>query len=114
MIMQIKNNNNKQRRQTSNSISSFGKSSCRAMVTSRSLGSLHFPFLHNQEISNSCSTKAKNKLTKIHFRSFTNRKTCWLFKQELKKRFNNFSNKKLTIRTNIRGTKIQYFYGVQS
>ena len=102
------------RRSTSNNVISFGKSSCRAMVTSRSLGSLHFPFLHNQEISNSCSTKAKNKLTKIHFRSFTSRKSCWLFKQELKKRFNNFSNKKLTIRTNIRGTKIQYFYGVQS
>lgn len=109
--MQIKNNNNKQRRLTSNNTSGFGKSSCRVMVTSRTLGSLHFPFLHNQEISNSCSTKAKNKLTKIHFRSFTSRKSCWLFRQELKKRFNNFSIKRLTIRTNIRGTKIQYFCG---
>ena len=55
--------------------------------------------------------KLKNKVSKIHLRSFTSRKSCWVFKQILKRRFNKFSNKKLTIRTNIRGTKIQYFCG---
>ena len=99
------------RRSTSNNVISFSKSSCRVAATSRTLGSLHFPFFHNQESFNSCNTKAKNKVTKIHLRSFTSRKSCWVFKQILKKRFNKFSNKKLTIRTNIRGTKIQYFCG---
>ena len=99
------------RRSTSNNVISFSKSSCRVAATPRTLGSLHFPFFHNQGSFNSCNTKAKNKITKIHLRSFTNRKSCWVFKQILKRRFNKFSNKKLTIRTNIRGTKIQYFYG---
>ena len=97
------------RRSTSNNIISFGKSSCRVTVTPRTLGSLHYPFLNNQESFNNCSTKAKNK--KIHFRSFTNRKSCWKFKNVLRHKFNQLSDKKLTIRTNIRGTKIQYFYG---
>ena len=100
------------RRFTSNNVISFSKSSCRVAATPRTLGSLHFPFFHNQGSFNSCNTKAKNKVTKIHLRSFTSRKSCWVFKQILKRRFNKFSNKKLTIRTNIRGTKIQYFYGV--
>lgn len=100
------------RRPTSNNFGSFGKSSCRVAVTSRSLGSPHFP-LSNQGSFYNCNTKAKKVITKIHFRSFTNRKTCWNFKQQLKKRFNRISNKILTIRTNIRGTKIQYFYGVK-
>ena len=100
------------RRSTSNNVISFSKSSCRVAATPRTLGSLHFPFFHNQGSFNSCNTKAKNKITKIHLRSFTSRKSCWVFKQILKRRFNKFSNKKLTIRTNIRGTKIQYFYGV--
>ena len=100
--------NIKQRRHTSNNIISFGRSSCRVAVTPRTLGSLHFPFFHNQGSFNSCSTKAKN--TKIHFRSFTNRKSCWKFKNVLRHKFNQLSDKKLTIRTNIRGTKIQYFY----
>ena len=91
------------RRSTSNNIVSFGKSSCRVAVTPRTLGSLHYPFINN------CSTKAKN--TKIHFRSFANRKSCWKFKNVLRHKFNQFSDKKLTVRTNIRGTKIQYFYG---
>ena len=99
------------RRSTSNNVISFSKSSCRVAATPRTLGSLHFPFFHNQGSFNSCSTKAKNKVTKIHLRSFTSRKSCWVFKQILKRRFNRLSNKKLTIRTNIRGTKIQYFYG---
>ena len=99
------------RRSTSNNVISFSKSSCRVAATPRTLGSLHFPFFHNQRSFNSCDTKAKNKVTKIHLRSFTSRKSCWVFKQILKKRFNKFSNKKLTIRTNIRGTKIQYFCG---
>ncbi len=91
---------------------SFSKSSCRVAVTPRTLGSPHFPFFHNQGSFNSCNTKAKNKVTKIHLRSFISRKSCWAFKQILKRRFNKLSNKKLTIRTNIRGTKIQYFCGV--
>tara|TARA_B100001115_G_scaffold69036_1_gene50964 strand:+ start:254 stop:640 length:387 start_codon:yes stop_codon:yes gene_type:complete len=99
------------RRFTSNNVISFSKSSCRVAATPRTLGSLHFPFFHNQGSFNSCNTKAKNKVTKIHLRSFTSRKSCWVFKQILKRRFNKFSNKKLTIRTNIRGTKIQYFCG---
>ena len=99
------------RRSTSNNVISFSKSSCRVTATPRTLGSLHFPFFHNQGSFNSCNTKAKNKVTKIHLRSFTSRKSCWVFKQILKRRFNRLSNKKLTIRTNIRGTKIQYFCG---
>ena len=99
------------RRFASNNVISFSKGSYRVEATPRTLGSLHFPFLHNQGF-NSCNTKAKNKVAKIHLRSFTSRKSCWVFKQILKRRFNKFSNKKLTIRTNIRGTKIQYFYGV--
>ena len=102
--------NNNKRRFTSNNIISFSKSSCRVAATPRTLGSPSFPFLHNQEL-NSCNTKAKNKIIKVHLRSFTSRKSCWVFKQILKRRFNKFSNKKLTIRTNIRGTKIQYFCG---
>ena len=99
------------RRSTSNNVISFSKSSCRVAATPRTLGSLHFPFFHNQGSFNSCNTKAKNKVTKIHLRSFTSRKSCWVFKEILKRKFNKFSNKKLTIRTNIRGTKIQYFCG---
>ncbi len=99
------------RRSTSNNVISFSKSSCRVASTPRTLGSLHFPFFHNQGSVNSCNTKAKKKVTKIHLRSFSSRKSCWVFKQILKRRFNKFSNKKLTIRTNIRGTKIQYFCG---
>ena len=99
------------RRSTSNNVISFSKSSCRVAATPRTLGSLHFPFFHNQGSFNSCNTKAKNKVTKIHLRSFTSRKSCWIFKEILKRKFHKFSNKKLTIRTNIRGTKIQYFCG---
>ena len=108
--MQLNNKNKlNNRRSTSNNIVSFGKSSCRVAVTPRTLGSLHFPFFHNQGSFNNYFTKAKN--TKIHFRSFANRKSCWKFKNILRNKFNRFSAKKLTIRTNIRGTKIQYFYG---
>ena len=113
MSMQFNFNKHKQRRLHSSNFYSFGKSSCRVAVTPRTLGSLHFPFLHNQGSFSSCSTKAKNALTKIHFRSFRSRRSCWDFKQELKAKFNSLSNKKLTIRTNIRGTKIQYFYGAK-
>ena len=98
------------RRSTSNNVISFSKSSCRVAATPRTLKSPSFPFFHNQGF-NSCNTKAKNKVTKIHLRSFISRKSCWAFKQILKRRFNKFSNKKLIIRTNIRGTKIQYFCG---
>ena len=100
------------RRSTSNNIFSFGKSSYRVTVTSRNLGSLHIPFLQNQGSFSSSNTKAKNKITKIHLRTFRSRRSCWAFKQNLKKKFYKFSNKKLTIRTNVRGTKIQYFYGI--
>ena len=112
MIMRfnLKNKLNN-RRSTSNNVISFSKSSCRVAATPRTLGSLHFPFFHNQGSFNSCNTKAKNKVTKIHLRSFTSRKSCWVFKEILKRKFHKFSNKKLTIRTNIRGTKIQYFCG---
>ena len=103
------NNKHKQRRQTSSKNVSFGKSSCRVTAMPRTLGSLHYPFFHNQESFNNCSIKAKN--TKIHFRSFANRKSCWKFKNVLRHKFNQLSDKKLIIRTNIRGTKIQYFYG---
>ena len=103
------NNKHKQRRHTSNNIISFGKSSCRVAATPRTLGSLHYPFFHNQGSFNNCSHKAKN--TKIHFRSFANRKSCSKFKNVLRHKFNKLSDKKLTIRTNVRGTKIQYFYG---
>tara|TARA_B100000886_G_C20132162_1_gene370372 strand:- start:221 stop:562 length:342 start_codon:yes stop_codon:yes gene_type:complete len=99
------------RRSTSNNVISLSKSSYRVPATPRTLGSLHFHFFHNQGSFNSCNTKAKNKVAKIHLRSFTSRKSCWVFKQILKKRFNKLSDKKLTIRTNIRGTKIQYFCG---
>ena len=109
-IMQI-NNKHKHRRSTSNNEINFSKSSCRGAATPRTLGSLHFPFFHNQGSFNSCNTKAKNKVTKIHLRSFTSRKSCWVFKEILKRKFHKFSNKKLTIRTNVRGTKIQYFCG---
>ena len=107
--MNLKNKLNN-RRSTLNNVISFSKSSYRVTATPCTLGSIHFPFFHNQG-SHSCNTKAKNKITKIHLRSFTSRKSCWVFKQILKRRFHKFSNKKLTIRTNIRGTKIQYFCG---
>jgi hypothetical protein len=103
----------KQRRLRSNNFSSFGKSSCRVAVTPRTLGSFLFPFINIQGSFSNCSTKAKNALTKIHFRSFTSRRSCWNFKQELKEKFHSLTNKKLTIRTNGRGTKIQYFYGAK-
>ena len=110
MRLYLKNKLNN-RRSSSNNVISFSKSSCRVAATPRTLGSLHFPFFHNQGSFNSCNTKAKNKVTKIHLRSFTSRKSCWVFKEILKRKFHKFSNKKLTIRTNIRGTKIQYFCG---
>ena len=104
--------NIKQRRHTSNNVISFGKSSCRVTATPRTLGSLHYPFFHNQGSFNNCYTKAKN--TKIHFRSFSSRKSCFVFKKKLKEKFYNFSNKKLKIRTNVRGTKIQYYCGANA
>jgi len=55
-------NNLKQRRLFSNNNVSFGKSSCRVTVTSRTLGIFHFPFFHNQGSFNNCSTKAKKGL----------------------------------------------------
>ena len=90
--MQFNTNKHKQRRSRSNNIYSFGKSSCRVPVTARTSGSLHIPFYHNQKSFSSCSAKAKNALTKIHFRSFTSRRSCWNFKQELKAKFNSLSN----------------------
>ena len=106
-------NKTKQRRLSSHNFSSFGKSSCRVAVTPRTLGSPSYSFCHNQASFSSSSTKAK-KGTKIHFRSFFNRRACFEFKKNLKKKFFQLSDKKLTIRTNIRGTKIQYFYGARS
>ena len=98
----------KQRRLSSHNFSSFGKSSCRVGVTPRKLGSSFSPFNNLQVSVYSNSTKAK-KGAKIHFRSFFNRRSCFEFKKNLKKKFFQLSDKKLTIRTNIRGTKIQYF-----
>ena len=98
----------KQRRLSSHNFSSFGKSSCRVAVTPQKLGSSFNPFKNLQVSAYSNSTEAK-KGTKIHFRSFFNRRSCFEFKKNLKKKFFQLSNKKLTIRTNIRGTKIQYF-----
>ena len=105
-------NFNKRRLHSSN-FYSFGKSSCRVAATPRTLGSPIYPFFHNQVDFSSSSTKALKETIKIHFRSFMNRKSCFNFKQKLKRKFNNFSDKKLTIRTNIRGTKIQYFCGAK-
>jgi len=110
--MQI-NNKHKQRRLSSHNFSSFGKSSCRVAVTPRSLGSPFIPFYHNQVSFCSNSSKARKSI-KIHFRSFSSRKSCFLFKKKLKEKFYNFSNKKLKIRTNIRGTKIQYYCGANA
>ena len=107
------NNKYKQRRSTSNNFNSFGRSNCRVAETPNTLGSLHIPFYQNQGAFNSSSAKANKDLTKIHFRSFSSRKSCWLFKKKLKEKFHSLTNKKLTIRTNGRGTKIQYFYGAK-
>ena len=106
-------NFNKRRLRASN-FYSFGKSSCRVAATPRNLGSSSFPFIsHNQASFCSGSTKALKGTIKIHFRTFMNRKSCFNFKHRLKEKFNNLSEKKLTIRTNIRGTKIQYFCGAK-
>ena len=105
--------NIKQRRLRSNNFNSFGRSNCRVAETPNTLGSLHIPFYQNQGAFNSSSAKANKDLTKIHFRSFSSRKSCWLFKKKLKEKFHSLTNKKLTIRTNGRGTKIQYFYGAK-
>ena len=105
-------NFNKRRLHSSN-FYSFGKSSCRVAATPNTLGSPIYPFFHNQVGFSSSSTKALKETIKIHFRSFMNRKSCFNFKQKLKRKFNNFSDKKLTIRTNIRGTKIQYYCGAK-
>ncbi len=113
MSMHFNFNKHKQRRLHSSNFYSFGKSSCRVAVTPRTLGSLSYPFYQNQVAFSSGSTKALKETTKIHFRSFMNRKSCFNFKQRLKRKFNNFSDKKLTIRTNIRGTKIQYYCGAK-
>ena len=104
-------NKYKQRRIRSNNFNSFGKISCRVAVTPRTIESLHIPFLNVQGSFSSSSAKANKDLIKIHFRSFSSRKSCWLFKQKLKEKFHSLTNKKLTIRTNTRGTKIQYYYG---
>ncbi len=105
-------NFNKRRLRASN-FYSFGKSSCRVAEAPQTLGSLSYPFYQNQVPFCSSSTKALKGTTKVHFRNFMNRKSCFNFKQRLKRKFGNFSDKKLTIRTNIRGTKIQYYYGAK-
>lgn len=63
--MRTNKNKHQQRRLCSNNVISFGKSSCRASVTSRTLGSLHSSFYNNQGTSYSCITKAKNNVIKI-------------------------------------------------
>ena len=113
IIMQYNKINFKQRRLHSSNFYSFGKSSCRVAATPRTLGSLSYHFYQNQVPFCSSSTKALKGTTKVHFRNFMNRKSCFNFKQKLKRKFNNFSDKKLTIRTNVRGTKIQYYYGAK-
>ena len=108
--MQLYNSKFNKRRLCASNFYSFSKSSCRVTVTPRTLGSPIFHFYHNQVPFNSSSSKAIKESKKVHFRTFTNRKTCFNFKQKLKKKFISFSDKKLKIRTNLRGTKIQYYY----
>ena len=103
------NINIKQRRLHSNNFYSFGKSSCRVAVTPRTLGSPIYSFFHNQVGFSSSSTKALKETVKIHFRTFSSPKSCWNFRQKLKKKFNKFSNKKLKIYKNFKGNKIRYF-----
>ena len=109
MYMQFNKINFKQRRLCASNFYSFSKSSCRVAATPRTLGSPSFPFYHNQVPFCGSSSKALKGTIKIHFRTFVNRRSCFNFKQKLKSKFNNFSDKKLRIRTNIRGNKIQYF-----
>ena len=101
-------NFNKRRLRASN-FYSFGKSSCRAAVTPRALGSLSYPFYQNQVAFSSDSTKALKATIKIHFRTFNCARSCWKFRKKLKKKFKSFSDKKLKIFRNIRGNKIRYF-----
>ena len=103
-------NKHNNRRFNSNNIISFGKSSCKIAATPSALRSLHIPFSNNQGYLNSCNTKAKDNLIKIHFRSFRSWRTCLKFKKNLKRRFNRFSNNRLFLYPNIAHTKIRYFY----
>ena len=113
VYMYLSKINSKKRRLNCKSLSGFGKSSCRVAVTPRSLGSSFIPFFNYQVSVCSNSSKARKSI-KIHFRSFSSRKSCFIFKKKLKEKFYNFSNKKLKIRTNIRGTKIQYYCGANA
>ncbi len=110
MNMQLIKTNFKKRRLHCSNFYGFSKSSCRVVVTPQTLGSPIFPFFHYQVPFYNSSTKALKGSIKIHFRSFLNRRSCFNFKQKLKKKFISFSNKKLIIRTNVRGTRIQYYY----
>ena len=74
------------RRFNSNNIISFGKSSCKIAATPSALRSLHIPFSDNQGYLNSCNTKAKDNLIKIHFRSFRSWRTCLKFKKKFKEK----------------------------
>ncbi len=107
--MQLNNNKSKQRRHTSNNKTSFGKNSCLVTATSSTLRSFHIPFSNNQGSFISCNTKAKNNLIKLHFRSFRSWRSYLKFKENLKKRFNKFSDKKLYLYPNLARTKVRYF-----
>ncbi len=99
------------RRLCASNFYSFSKGSCRMAVMPKTLGSTIFPFFHYQVPFCNSSTKALKGSIKVHFRNFVNRRSCFKFKKRLMKKFISFSDKKLIIRTNVRGTKIQYFYG---
>lgn len=107
--LMIEKTNIQPRRLICKNFNSFGKVSCRTTVTSRACGSSLSPFLLNHTIHNSCTSKAIKKNIKIHFRSFRNRKSCFLFIKKLKNKFIRLSYKTLKIYKNMRGTKIRYF-----
>ncbi len=109
MYMQLKKINFNKRRLHCSNFYSFGKSSCRVAVTSRSLGSFSSLHLNNQVSFCSNSTKPIIETVKIHFRTFKSSKHRWIFKKKLQVRFNKFSKKKLKMFRNYRGNKIRYF-----
>ena len=109
MDMQLKKINFNKRRLHCSNFYSFGKSSCRVAVTSRSLGSLSSLHLNNQVSFCSNSTKPIIETVKIHFRTFKSSKHRWIFKKKLQVRFKKFSKKKLKMFRNYRGNKIRYF-----
>ena len=108
--LMIEKTNIQPRRLICKNFNSFGKVSCRTTVTSRTCDSSLSPFLLRHNVHSSCTSKAIRKDIKIHFRTFKNRKSCFLFKKKLQKKFFELSDKNLKIYRNMGGTKIRYFY----